>query len=84
MDKYSRKFWLIILVSPEASLKELDAFLRSVWVGCCDYLSEFTIGRVHFSSDGDDEDMYVYIRDVLQPRDETTYRYDFDQLRHSG
>ena len=77
VSKYNKKFWLTILASPEATLKDLDFFIRDVWVECCGHLSHFEIGRVYFSSDGVDEDMYVYIKDVLQPGDECLYKYDF-------
>lgn len=77
MDKNRKRFWLIILAGSDATLMELDGMLRNVWVGCCDHLSVFLIGDVHFSSDGNDEDMNVYIRDVLQLGDECMYRYDF-------
>lgn len=77
VDKYSKKYWLYILASPEATLKDLDSCLKDVWVACCGHLSDFSIGRVFFSSDGVDEDMYVYIKDVLKPGDEVVYRYDF-------
>lgn len=76
-DKYQKKFWLLVLASPKATLKDLDSFIRDVWVECCGHLSDFTIGHVHFSRDGEDEDMYVYIRDVLQPGEESVYQYDF-------
>ncbi|PWR72615.1 DUF6398 domain-containing protein [Methanospirillum lacunae] len=75
--KYNKKFWLTVLTSPTATLKDLDSFIRDVWVECCGHLSDFEIGRVFFSGDGNDEDMHVYIKDVLQPGDECLYRYDF-------
>ena len=76
-DKFHKKFWLLIIASPDATLRDLDLFIRDVWVECCGHLSDFSIGRVHFCSDGADEDMDVYIMDVLQPGDDSLYKYDF-------
>jgi len=77
MGKHNKKYWLYILASPEATLQDLDSFLRDVWLECCNHLSSFTIGLVSFSSDGADEDMCFYLKDLLQPGDESIYQYDF-------
>lgn len=39
MAKYSKKYWLIIEVSENVTLKELDNFIRDIWVECCGHLS---------------------------------------------
>lgn len=76
MDKRYRRFWLMILACPEATLGELDDLLRDVWFSSS-HLSAFTISHMHFSSHNEDGGMNVCIRDVLQLGDEATYEYDF-------
>ncbi len=35
------EFWLIMAVTPEAKLKQVDALLRRVWLECCGHMSRF-------------------------------------------
>ncbi|MBN1167848.1 MAG: hypothetical protein JXA44_12070 [Methanospirillaceae archaeon] len=77
MDRDNRRFWLILLASPDATLADLDHLIRDVWVECCDHLSSFSIGICSFSSHREDEGMNIYIRDVLLPGEDGTYRYDY-------
>lgn len=41
--KYAKAYWLIVEVSENTTLKELDQFIRDIWVECCGHLSAFTI-----------------------------------------
>lgn len=34
-------FWLDVAAKPEAKLKDVDRFLRRIWLECCGHLSEF-------------------------------------------
>jgi len=77
MDKTNRRFWLMVLAGPDATLKDLDRMLHDVWVGHEEHLSAFTIGYIHFNSDEEGFGLDVYIRDILQPGDVCTYEYDF-------
>ena len=43
MAKYSKKYWLLIEVSENVTLKELDKFIRDIWVECCGHLSAYEI-----------------------------------------
>ena len=36
-------YWLDLAVRPEAQLKEIDRFLRKVWLECCGHMSEFLV-----------------------------------------
>ena len=70
-----RPHWMELGVRADATLYELDRFLRSVWLECCGHLSHFDIGGVVYSSmvprPGDDFDFV--------PMDE----YE-EQWRHMG
>lgn len=39
-------FWLDVEMRGSAPLQELDAFLRAIWLDCCDHPSKFTMGDV--------------------------------------
>lgn len=41
---YRPEYWLDLDMSPDATLNDLDAFLRGIWLECCGHLSEFSIG----------------------------------------
>ena len=41
--KYDKAYWLIIEISENATLKDLDSFLRDIWLECCGHLSAFEI-----------------------------------------
>jgi len=44
-----RPHWMELAVRADATLYELDRFLRSVWLECCGHLSHFDIGGVVYS-----------------------------------
>src|SRR6266540_5279065 len=37
-------FWLDVAVKREAKLKDVDRFLRRIWLECCGHMSEFSTG----------------------------------------
>ena len=39
--RYNKDYWLIIEISENATLKDLDQFIRDIWVECCGHLSAF-------------------------------------------
>ena len=44
-----RPHWMELGVRCDATLRELDRFLRAVWLECCGHLSHFTINGVEYS-----------------------------------
>lgn len=44
-DAYAKQFWLDLEVRASAQLKDLDAYLRAIWLECCGHLSEFNTGN---------------------------------------
>ncbi len=78
-------YFLHLMVSGKATLDDLDAFLRDLWLECCGHLSAFTIGEERYSSfpmDDDffdlrEQDMDVPLADVLSPKLSFSYEYDF-------
>lgn len=72
-------FWLIVEVRGRTTLKQLDAFLRDIWLECCGHLSQFTInGQRYISTAVDDDlDMKVRIDKVLNEGGSFEHIYDF-------
>jgi len=86
--KGSQYHWLHLEVSAEGTLAELDRFFRDIWVECCGHLSQFIIDDVYFVSTGgspwfpEDRDMDVRLGEVLHPKLEFSYQYDFGTTTH--
>lgn len=76
-----------LLVRRDATLADLDAFLRRAWLECCGHLSQFTIERQRFSVHPDpdlgwfggpkERNMKVALGEVLAPGMRFSYEYDF-------
>jgi len=81
--KGDRYHWLHVEAPVNASLHDLDQFLRDIWVECCGHLSEFVIDDVHYISSVDywwnpeDRDMGFELGEVLRSKIEFSYQYDF-------
>lgn len=43
-DTWRSEFWLDLEMRGSAALKDLDAYLRAIWLECCGHLSRFSIG----------------------------------------
>ncbi len=44
-DAYRKEFWFDIEMRASATLKQLDSYLRAIWLECCGHMSEFMAGR---------------------------------------
>lgn len=83
--KYNKYYWLIIEISENATLKELDKFIRDIWVECCGHLSEFIINGIQYEvSPCTDsfwgppaKSMNYKLKDVVTVGETVTYEYDF-------
>ena len=43
-DAWVGDFWIDLEVRGSATLKDIDAYLRGIWLECCGHLSQFSIG----------------------------------------
>src|SRR5262245_11137783 len=84
--KYNPWYWLHLEIPATATLRDLDDFLRDIWLECCGHLSAFHIGKGMYSVTGpmDDfpfdvpeRDMNVRLGEVLRPGMKFTHEYDF-------
>lgn len=75
------EYWLHLEVRADATLKDLDGFLRDIWLECCGHMSAFTIaGNRYYApeSEGlDGESMDIALGKVLRPGTKFDHEYDF-------
>lgn len=84
-DKYLKEYWLVIEANENTTLKELDKFIRDIWVECCGHLSMFTCNDEQYESCPDTDgfwgepskNMNFRLKDVAEVGDTMIYEYDF-------
>ena len=64
-------FWLDVAVKREGKLKDVDRFLRRIWLECCGHMSEFSTGTHRKVS------MNTKVSEALGSGDRLGYVYDF-------
>jgi hypothetical protein len=72
-DAWRGDFWLHLEMDASATLKDLDHYLRAIWLECCGHLSQFSVGGWR----GDEIPMETQIGHVFRPGLELTHIYDF-------
>jgi hypothetical protein len=72
-DAWGGDFWLHLEMNGQATLGDLDHYLRAIWLECCGHLSRFSVGGWA----GDEIPMRTRIERVFQPGVELTHIYDF-------
>jgi hypothetical protein len=73
-------YWMHIEIPSNATLKNLDSFLRQIWLECCGHLSSFEIGGSTFISEKmepGDRSMNIALGRVIIPGAWFEYIYDF-------
>jgi hypothetical protein len=81
----SSDYWLYILINKDSTLRELDQFLRDVWLECCGHLSSFVIEGERYDSHTDEafgyglslNKMSAKLKNVVELNDRFRYMYDF-------
>lgn len=85
---YATDQWLHLEVPADATLSDVDQFLRDIWLECCGHLSQFIIDGTNFSVTvdrswfPDDRSMDVELGRVLVPDLEFSHEYDFGSTTH--
>ncbi len=83
--KYNKDYWLIVEINENATLKEVDQFIRDIWVECCGHLSSFDIGGIQYDvqpcTDSfwgpPTKSMNYKLKDVFTVGEKVGYEYDF-------
>ncbi|MEG1254944.1 SEC-C metal-binding domain-containing protein [Clostridium sp.] len=78
------EYWLYINVDEDCTLKELDQFLRDIWLECCGHLSCFTINgevfevrRTNTLDNNENKNMNVTLNSIVEVGSKFKYEYDF-------
>lgn len=82
---YQPQYWLHLGAPLTAKLYDLDAFLRHIWLECCDHLSGFTIAGTTYAvqpmesfwGSRRQEDMHAALGRVLRPDLKFIHEYDY-------
>jgi hypothetical protein len=93
--KYQPYYWLHLEIPATATLADLDAFLRHIWLECCGHLSAFKIEgpkrrqRPSLAEliaddwrDPDEVDMDQPVGDLFKKDLKLSYEYDFGSTTH--
>ena len=80
-------YWLHLEIPGNATLSDLDEFLRGIWLECCGHLSAFTIRGVKYEDQrmldepsfrgGSNQSMNRRLYAVLNPKETFYHEYDF-------
>ncbi len=74
-------YWMYAFLKKDASLAQLDNFLRDVWVDCCGHMSVFTVGGEEYYSSNAREmgghSMNARVFKGMACGTEMLYEYDF-------
>lgn len=81
-------YWLHIEMKAASTLRELDSFLRRIWLECCGHLSMFTINGVTYEDTAgeagfgdlwgsDGESIDTSLVKAMKVGDQFVYEYDF-------
>lgn len=92
VDAPGTPFWLDVDVKANATLRQLDDFLRNIWLECCGHLSSFEVGHTRYvveMSDGffgpepDERSMNIRLSASLPPAGSAfSYEYDYGSTTH--
>jgi len=83
-----KDYWLHVEMKAASTLRELDDFLRRIWLECCGHLSMFTINGVEYEDteeQGDFDDFWrrnaasldTSLVKAMNVGDKFDYEYDF-------
>ena len=71
-DAWLPEFWLHLEMRGSSTLKELDKYLRAIWLECCNHLSDF-----HEVMHGKRVKKSLPIQEVFDETDELLHIYDY-------
>ncbi len=79
--RYQPEYWLFLEVKADARLKDLDGFLRDIWLECCGHMSSFQIDKTEYGTDPYGEmgfrSMNIQIEKVVEAGTKFHHSYDF-------
>jgi len=83
-DVWTSDYWLHLEIAGQATLDQLDQYLRVIWLECCGHLSHFFINGIYYEREieiewaiGETESMSTQVADVFEEETGVEYEYDF-------
>lgn len=83
-DAWDGSYWLHLEMRGNATLEDLDFYLRAIWLECCGHLSAFEIEPVRYTqlfydgmAIGIEKSMRVQVQKLFAPGMRIPYEYDF-------
>jgi hypothetical protein len=84
--RYQPEYWLHIEAKANATLGDVDDFLRETWLECCGHMSAFRIEGQTYSiapmAEVDDEGMDYTLGELVRPKMKFQHEYDFGTTTH--
>lgn len=74
------EFWLDLEARESSTLKDIDHYLRRIWLECCGHMSQFSIG----GWGGREIAMSRHVKDVFGEGVELEHIYDFGTSSHTA
>lgn len=71
-DSINPDYFLHLLIIRNSTLKNIDVFLRDIWLECCGHMSSFSYQRY-----GEEINLRQRVEDILIPGVKLIYQYDF-------
>ncbi len=83
-DAWAGNHWLHLEMRGNATLDDLDRYLRAIWLECCGHLSAFEVGPARYTQIfaggeyfSEEREMNVRVHRLFRPGMEIPYEYDF-------
>ena len=83
-DVWSSDYWLHLEIAGQATLDQLDIYLRAIWLECCGHLSHFLINGIYYEREieiewaiGETRRMSTQIASAFELETQAEYKYDF-------
>ena len=83
-DVWTSDYWLHLEIAGQATLDQLDLYLRAIWLECCGHLSHFLINEIYYDRHteidwaiAETRRMSTRIADAFELKTEAEYKYDF-------
>lgn len=83
-DVWTSDYWLHLEIAGQATLNQLDLYLRAIWLECCGHLSHFLINEIYYDREteiewaiGETRRMSTQIAAAFELETQAEYKYDF-------
>src|SRR5689334_4686797 len=76
----SADYWMHVEIPADNTLRDLDQFLRDIWLECCGHLSQFIIGDTSYVGKPDEELFFDENAESFEPSDDEIASEEVKQM----